>query len=108
VVRLLRPLGIRVDEASHGGVALEMLQHSQYDLILMDLFMPVMDGMECTRQIRANARLDEVPIVGLSAAAFAEDRERLLAIGMNDYLMKPFMFDDLVKTIQKNLCVPVR
>jgi len=108
VVRLLRPLGIRVDEASHGVMALEMLQHSQYDLILMDLFMPVMDGMECTRQIRANARLDEVPIVGLSAAAFAEDRERLLAIGMNDYLMKPFLFDDLVKTILKNLCAPAR
>jgi len=103
VVRLLRPIGIRVDEASHGGIALEMLKNTRYDLILMDLSMPVMDGMECTRQIRADARLDNVPIVGLSAAGFSEDRERLLAIGMNDYLMKPFLFDELVKTIQKSL-----
>jgi PAS domain S-box-containing protein len=107
VVRLLRPLGIRVDEASHGQAALEMLQHTHYDLILMDLFMPVMDGMECARQIRADDRYDDIAIVGLSAAGFAEDRERVLAIGMNDYLMKPFMFDDLVKTILKNLCAVI-
>ncbi len=91
---MLRTLGHRVEMAADGREALAALARSRPDAILMDCQMPVMDGLEASREIR---RLEQdgggpgrVPIIALTAAAFAEDRDRCLAAGMDDYLAKPF------------------
>jgi len=69
--------------------------------VLMDLLMPSMGGEECTRLIRRHLKLTKLPIIGLTAAGFLEDRDRCIAAGMDDYLTKPFDFNDLVKRIEK-------
>jgi PAS domain S-box-containing protein len=101
VGRLLTSISAQADIAENGAIALERLRETSYDLILMDLIMPIMGGEECTRLIRRHLKLPDLPIIGLTAAGFAEDRDRCLAAGMNDYLTKPFDFDDLVLRIEK-------
>jgi CheY-like chemotaxis protein len=89
---MLSKMGCEVDVAQHGREAIERLGRSCYDLILMDCQMPEMDGFEATRLIRnpASGVLDPaVPVIAMTANAFAEDRERCLAAGMNDFLAKP-------------------
>ncbi|MCG2575463.1 response regulator [Dechloromonas sp. XY25] len=81
--------GVPVDVAESGEAALLRVQQSAYDLILMDLQMPGMDGFETARCIRSLPRYADTPIVALTANVFAEDRERCLAAGMNDHLAKP-------------------
>lgn len=99
----LKGLGIQPDSAANGVQALEKLKQSAFDLVLMDLYMPVMDGQTCTTQIRQDPQLANIPIIGLSAARFAEDRKELLALGMNDYLLKPFKVHDLVATMKQQI-----
>ena len=72
-------------------------------IILMDVMMPVMNGLEATRQIRADAALQDIPIIGLTALAMTRDREQCLAAGMNDYLSKPIQMQELVKIIEHYL-----
>jgi len=86
---LLRKRGYGVDIAGHGQRALEMLELRAYSLILMDVQMPVLDGLETTRRIRADRRFCHLPIVAMTAHAMNGDRERCLQAGMNDYLAKP-------------------
>ncbi len=86
--------------AGNGEIALNMAREATYDLILMDVQMPVMDGLEATRLIRKEVG-DDVLIVGVSANAFATDRENALKAGMNDYLEKPLSFDKLKGVIDK-------
>lgn len=88
VLAQLRKLGYRASAAANGAEALAALQGSAYDLVLMDCHMPVMDGFEATRRIRAS-RQPGIPIVALTADAMPDDRERCLGVGMNDYLAKP-------------------
>ncbi len=81
--------GIVPDLACDGAEAVERAQQSDYDLILMDIQMPVMDGLVATRAIRAMARHARTPIVAMTANAFEEDRRKCIAAGMDDYLAKP-------------------
>jgi len=73
------------------------------DLILMDVMMPIMNGLEATQQIRTDKNLQNVPIIALTALAMSGDSERCLAAGMNDYLSKPIQMQDLADMIEKYL-----
>ncbi|KAA0990438.1 ATP-binding protein [Dyadobacter aurulentus] len=95
--RLLERKGIPFDIASNGEEAVEMYLATTYNLIFMDLRMPVMGGFEATRLIRE--RNANIPIVALTASAFEDERERALANGFSDYLVKPFLPEDFYKIV---------
>ena len=92
---MLGKLGCEVTTAAHGGEALDQLEQREFDLVLMDCNMPVMDGYEASRQIRRSGRWPQLPIVALTANAMSEERERCRAAGMSDYLAKPFRREEL-------------
>ena len=101
---MLRDLGISAELANNGNEALDALNDNDYDLVLMDCQMPVMDGFEATGKIRSNQReqgVNAVPIIALTAHALEGDREACLAAGMNDYLSKPFTKADLAMVIAR-------
>jgi CheY-like chemotaxis protein/HPt (histidine-containing phosphotransfer) domain-containing protein len=89
IVGLLERLGQEVVTAPDGEAALLALADGEFDLVLMDLHMPVLDGLETTRRIRKSDRVNDLPVVALTAGAMQEDRDRCLGAGMNDYLTKP-------------------
>jgi len=94
---VLEPKGAKVEIARNGQEALDHLAaHPGVDLVLMDVMMPVMDGIEATRAIRAQPALAKVPIIALTAKAMIDDRERCLAAGANDYIAKPLDVDKLL------------
>jgi CheY-like chemotaxis protein len=106
-VRMLERLGYRAEVASNGAEAVTMLEHMQYDAVLMDCQMPEMDGYEATRLIRKNERLGRhVPIIAMTAAALAGDRERCLAAGMDDYISKPVKLHVVAAILERWLAVP--
>ena len=84
-----------VDLAENGEVALGMIAGNDYDVVLMDMQMPVMDGIEATRIIRSNPRYESLPIIAMTANAMASDRELCLNAGMNDHIAKPIDPDQL-------------
>ncbi len=86
---LMEEFGVNVTSVNNGREALAMLDKEHFDIVLMDVQMPEMDGYEATRQIRANPLLAEQKVIAMSASAMAEDRERCLASGMNDFIGKP-------------------
>lgn len=96
---MLAKLGCQVQVASQGAEALECLEQDEFDLVLMDCNMPVMDGYEASRRIRQSGRWPELPIVALTANAMPEERERCRAAGMNDYLAKPFRREELLALV---------
>jgi len=102
LVRLLERLGCRVDLASDGREAVERVRSGSYDLLLMDCQMPVLDGFEATREIRAlDGEAARIPIVAVTAHALPGDRERCLAQGMDDYVTKPLRVRDLERVIAR-------
>ncbi len=96
---LLEDVGLVVDLAEDGATAVEMASRTDYDLILMDMQMPVMNGVDATRAIRAVPGRGRTPILAMTANAFAEDRQRCLAAGMNDHIAKPVVPDVLYHTL---------
>ncbi len=98
---MLGKLGCDVVVAAHGVEALDQLEHDEFDLVLMDCNMPVMDGYEASRQIRQSGRWPHLPIVALTANAMAEERERCRAAGMSDYLAKPFRREELAALLDQ-------
>jgi len=98
----LERMGYRADVAADGGEVLEALRRQSYDLILMDVQMPKMDGLEATRRLRAlppEAQTQRPRIIAMTANALRGDREICLAAGMDDYLSKPILFEDLKAAI---------
>ena len=91
IVELLEDRLLVVDVVEDGAAAVERVGERDYDLVLMDVQMPEMDGLEATRRIRAMPQHAALPIIALTANAFAEDRQACLAAGMSDYLAKPVM-----------------
>jgi CheY-like chemotaxis protein len=105
VMAILRKKGYQIDVANEGREALTKLEGSaqDYDVVLMDIQMPVMDGLETTRAIRRNPRWSSLPIVAMTAHAMNGDRERCLQAGMNSYVSKPIQPAHLISTIEKHL-----
>jgi len=108
VARLtLKRLGFEVTLAANGSEAVERAKREHFDLICMDLQMPVMDGLEATRQIRApDSSAARTPIIAMTGHAFREDYQRCLANGMNDYISKPFDLLEFKKKIDHLLPSP--
>jgi signal transduction histidine kinase/HPt (histidine-containing phosphotransfer) domain-containing protein len=102
-VRMLEKLGFSYDIAANGVEALEAVQKSSaYSVILMDCSMPEMDGFEATRRIRALSAVQKnVPIIAMTANAFAEDRDKCFSVGMNSYLSKPIQIEALEKVLSE-------
>jgi CheY-like chemotaxis protein len=95
--RFLERWQVSVDVAENGQIALDKYTAGQYDLILMDIQMPVMDGLHATRAIRLNDA--RIPIVALTASATPTDQANAYAAGMNSFLTKPFNPDELFRTL---------
>lgn len=100
---LLQRKGYRMETAPDGSQALNLMEHHNFDAILMDVQMPVMDGLEATRRIRANERWRELPIIAMTAHAMSGDRERCLAAGMDAYLSKPVNSVELFSILESCL-----
>ncbi|GAB0057311.1 Sensor histidine kinase RcsC [Candidatus Magnetaquicoccaceae bacterium FCR-1] len=99
-VDLLEMVGIVVEVAGNGADAVEMLRRNRYDVVLMDVQMPVMDGYEATRRIRGELKLD-LPVIAMTANAMVGDRERSLQSGMNDHVAKPIDPQHLYRTLHR-------
>ena len=99
----LEKMGLSVEVAENGREALNMTEHCRYDLILMDIHMPQMDGLEATRRIRQQGASSTSPIIGVTADVMAGQKERCLAAGMTDHLAKPIVFQALKDVVNKHL-----
>jgi CheY-like chemotaxis protein len=98
---LLDKLGQRVEVAENGRQAVDLVSTNSYDVILMDVQMPVLDGIAATREIRNLALPMQPRIVALTANAYSRDRETCLAAGMDDFLSKPFRLQELRDKLQQ-------
>ncbi|HXA81115.1 MAG TPA: response regulator, partial [Opitutaceae bacterium] len=109
--RQLEKLGHKVEVANNGARALEMLALQKYDVVIMDCQMPVLDGYEATRQIRAGQvpNLDRrIPIIALTAYAMESDRQKCLAAGMDEFVSKPIRYEEMKAAIERVLASSAR
>ena len=97
---ILAELGWKIDVANNGREAVELVSQHRYDVILMDMQMPIMSGLDATRLIRQLPDCKDIPILAMTANAFVEDREACFDAGMNDFLIKPVMPDILFDTLR--------
>jgi CheY-like chemotaxis protein len=103
VVGLLRKRGYLVEIANHGLEAINMLNSRPFQLVLMDIQMPVLDGLQATARIRADRRFTDLPIIAMTAHAMNGDRERCLNAGMDEYIAKPVDHSRLLALIDRFL-----
>ena len=96
---LLLDEGFEVDVASDGREAIKMINQNHYDIVLMDMQMPVMDGVDATIEIRKNLKFNSLPIVAMTANAMLQDREKCKQAGMNDFISKPIDPEELFRTL---------
>ena len=99
---MVTDFGFDIDIAANGKIALEYLAKNKYDLILMDLLMPVMNGFEATEMIRKKMK-SKIPIIALTADVTTVDLKKCKALGMNDYISKPINEKELLTKITKYL-----
>ncbi len=97
--RRLRRKGFDLISAEDGITGIEMAQNEKPDLILMDISLPVMDGLQATRQLKSDSDTGSIPIIALTAHAMSGDREKCLAAGCDDYATKPVEFPELLSKI---------
>ncbi len=100
-IGLLSDAGFEVDVANNGQIAVDMVSGHDYDIVLMDMHMPVMDGVKATLEIRKNPKFMNLPIVAMTANAMQQDRDKCAQAGMNDYMTKPIDPDELFRTLLK-------
>ncbi len=100
--KILQAQNFEIFSAKNGKQVIDMIAKNDYDIILMDINMPVMDGMECTRQIRAlkDESKSTIPIVAITGNAMNYTLEEFKENGINEYLQKPLNFDDLVEIVK--------
>lgn len=103
--KFLTGWGIIVSHAENGQLAIEKIQQEDFDLVLMDLHMPIMDGIEATRIIRESSdpKIKDIPIVALTAAIMSESHDKIDKLNINDYVLKPFKPHDLFERIKKHV-----
>ena len=107
-VTVLEEVGFEIDVAGDGNIAVEKMEGAkpgQYDLVLMDIQMPIMNGYEATKRIRSmkSSYCRQIPIIAMTANAFEEDKALALQAGMDDYLAKPIQIDEMLRVISKVL-----
>lgn len=95
LVLMMERWGFEVAEARNGRDALIMVERNGFDLLVVDMAMPLVDGFEFVRRVRSQSKTANIPIIAVTALDAPEDRDRCLQAGCNDYLSKPFSFDDL-------------
>ncbi len=105
LVALLAPLGFEVREAANGKEAVELAESWSPHLIWMDMRMPIMDGYQATQRIKSRGQGGAPVVIALTASAFERDRERILAAGCDDFVRKPFRYDEILNALTKHLSV---
>jgi CheY-like chemotaxis protein len=98
---MLEKAGYAVRAVDNGREAIKALEEERFDLVLMDVQMPEMDGFQATRAIRERSEWQDLPVIAMTAHAMKGDRERCLEAGMDDYVSKPIQRDELFKAIEK-------
>ena len=101
--QVLMLLGCSFISSKDGHSAILLAQSYQPDLILLDIMLPDLDGMEVVRQLKQDPQTRQIPVVAVTAMARTEDRDRILAAGCDDYIKKPYMIDGLEATIRRFL-----
>ncbi len=106
-IKFLTKWDAQVDTAENGSEALQKAKNKYYDIVLMDLLMPVMDGYEATRQIRKLKGAEKIPIIALTASAMSHEREQAFEAGVDDFICKPFvqteLYDKIARHVYKNI-----
>lgn len=100
---VLELFGCSFISASDGQTALSLIQDNHPDLILLDIMLPDLDGIEFVSRLRQNPRTKMIPVIAVTAMARTEDRDRILSAGCNDYISKPYIVDDLEALLRRYL-----